>query len=43
MRKTNGAWESFRAGNSVEFDALYARCEELTLEEREIGRFEKPG
>lgn len=37
------AWEAFRAARFAEFEALDARCEELTLEEREIGRLELIG
>lgn len=34
------AWRHFREERAREFEALDARCERLTLEEREIGRFE---
>ena len=37
------AWEAFRAAESAAFEAVDARCEELTLEEREIGTFESLG
>lgn len=33
------AWETFRASLSSEFEATDARCEDFTLEERELGRF----
>lgn len=34
------AWEDFRRRHSREFEELDARCESLTVSEREIGRFE---
>lgn len=34
------AWDEFRVETSSEFEALDSRCEELTLEEREIGKLE---
>ena len=37
----DGSWvELFRAAHAVEFTALDARCEALTVSERELGRFE---
>ena len=33
------AWQEFRSMRSSEFEDLDARCEKLTIEEREIGRF----
>lgn len=38
--RSKADWEAFRARHAREFEALDARCEELTLSEREIGRFE---
>ncbi len=34
------AWEAFRNDMASEFEAIDARCEGFTLEEREIGRFD---
>ena len=34
------AWEEFRAGFAEDFESLDARCEDLTVHEREIGRFD---
>ena len=33
-------WERFRRERAPEFEALDARCEDYTLSEREIGRFD---
>jgi quinol monooxygenase YgiN len=38
--ESRAAWEAFRRRFAVEFEALDARCAELTAQEREIGRFE---
>jgi len=38
--ESESAWRRFREERAREFEALDARCEELTLDEREIGRFE---
>lgn len=37
--ESESAWRRFREERAREFEALDARCERLTLEEREIGRF----
>jgi len=37
---TLGAYDSFRESTKEEYAALDAACEELTVEERLIGRFE---
>jgi heme-degrading monooxygenase HmoA len=34
------AWQAFRSHFAAEFEALDARCETLTLHERELGRFD---
>lgn len=34
------AWQAFRETFSAEFEALDARCEELTIEEREIAQLD---
>ena len=34
------AWEAFRSSKSSEFEAIDARCEAFTLEEREIGQLD---
>lgn len=34
------AWEDFRATHAADFDAIDARCEDFTIAEREIGRYE---
>jgi len=33
-------WQAFRSSYAAEFEAIDARCEELTKSEGEIGRFE---
>jgi quinol monooxygenase YgiN len=38
--QTPSDWESFRSQFSAEFEALDDRCETLTTQEREIGRFD---
>jgi len=38
--RSQAAFATFRSRFAAEFEALDARCEELTLEERELGRFE---
>jgi quinol monooxygenase YgiN len=37
------AWEAARAAVWAEYEALDARCGRLTLEEREVGRWEPVG
>jgi heme-degrading monooxygenase HmoA len=37
------AWRRFREERAREFEELDARCARLTLEEREIGRFDPAG
>lgn len=37
------AWEGFREEMAAEFEAIDARCERLTLTEREIGRLDRIG
>jgi len=36
------SWELFRRTHSNEYEALNKQCEELTLEETEIGTFRSP-
>jgi heme-degrading monooxygenase HmoA len=38
--RSREAFDVFRARFAAEFEALDARCEALTLREREVGRFE---
>jgi len=38
--RTRDAWNTFRASFASEFEELDARCERLTLSERELGTFE---
>lgn len=38
--ESEAAWRRFREERAGEFEALDARCERLTLEERELGRFD---
>ncbi len=38
--ESESAWKAFRSRFSKEFEALDARCEELTTLERELGRFQ---
>lgn len=40
---SESAWRRFREERSREFEELDARCEQLTLLEREIGRFDPAG
>lgn len=40
---SESAWRRFREEHSREFEELDARCERLTLAEREIGRFDPAG
>lgn len=37
------AWRLFRERFAAEYEALDARCEELTVREAEVGRFEPAG
>lgn len=38
--ESEAAWQAFRTQFAAEFEALDTRCEVLTLQEREIGRFD---
>ena len=38
--ESEDAYRSFRTARALEFTALDARCEALTVSERELGRFE---
>lgn len=38
--RSREAWERFRSESTTEFEALDAKCEELTVSEREIGTFD---